>query len=232
MLVDMILHKRQTYIYHQHAFNPDGTYNTWAIEFNRTSNETHFHSVIPAHFCTAVVVWVLPPLLWSIVFSLGLCVADEFNPFEKTNGLFADFYSFEIERPFNSNCLNVLFCLLYFPIDLLVSSIVIYIMTPFLSLKAGILVAWTGDDDPERKITKDTAAEAVPGLKLFENLGEAIPQAILVIVFIVNNWDFMLYNEKSFIPIPTSCISLFFSFGSIIMGLISGCKYFYKVQLL
>ena len=232
MLVDMVLDGRQTYVYKQHAFNQNGTYNIWAMEFRQTSNETHLHAVSSAYFYTAVVVWVLPPLLFSVFYFFGQLSysADYgFNPFENTNGLFADFSSFEVERPFNSNFLNVLFCLLYFPIDLLVSSIVIYIMTPFLSLKAGFLVAWTGDDDPERKITKDTTADAIPGLKLFENLGEAIPQAILVILFIVNNWDFMLYSEKSFIPIPTSCISLFFSFGSIIMGLISGCRYFYKV---
>ena len=104
----------------------------------------------------------------------------------------------------------------------------IYIFTPFVSLKAGALVAWTGKDDPDRKITKNNRAEDIPGLKLFENLGEAIPQAILIIVFISHNWDFILYEEASFFPVPTSCISLIFSVGSIIMGLISGCKVCYR----
>ena len=101
-------------------------------------------------------------------------------------------------------------------------------MIPFMSLKAGAFVAWTGKDDPDRKITNELPAEAIPFLKLFENLGEAIPQAILIIVFICNNWDFILFDETSFIPIPTSCISLVFSLGSIVMGLISGCKFFYE----
>ena len=100
-----------------------------------------------------------------------------------------------------------------------------------MSLKAGAFVAWTGKDDPGRKITKIAYAKIIPFLKLFENLGEAIPQAILIIVFISNNWDFILYDETSFIPIPTSCISLIFSVGSIIMGLISGCKFVDKYIL-
>ena len=230
MLADMVLDGRQTYVYNQHAFNPNGTYNTWAMEFKQTRNETHLHSVNPAYFYTAVVVWVLPPLLWSAFFFLiGLCVNDDgFNPFYNTNGLFEEFSSFKMKRPFNNNFLNFLVYILFFPIDLLISSIVIYILTPFSSLKAGAFVAWTGKDDPYREITKSLSAEFVPFFKLFENLGEAIPQAILIIVFISHNWDFILYDETSFFSIPTSCISLIFSVGSIIMGLISGGKVCFK----
>ena len=233
MLADMVLDGRQTYVYKQHAYNQNGTYNTWAVEFRQTSNETHLHSVSPAYFYTAVVFWVLPPLLYSVffVFVQICCLDDRFNPFENTNSLLEHFSSFQINPPFINNFLNFLNYLLYFPIDLIVSSIVIYIFTPFVSLKAGALVAWTGKDDPDRKITKNNRAEDIPGLKLFENLGEAIPQAILIIIFMSNNWDFILYDETSFIPIPTSCISLIFSLGSIFMGLISGCKAFFKALL-
>ena len=126
---------------------------------------------------------------------------------------------------FINDFLNFVIYIFYSPVDFLISSIYIYIFTPFVSLKAGAFVAWTGIDDPDRNITKDTIAEDIPGFKLFENLGEAIPQGILIIVFISHNWDFILYDETSFFPIPTSCISLIFSVGSIIMGLISGCKF-------
>jgi len=229
MLADMVLDGRQTYVYKQHAFNPNGTYNTWAMEFKQTRNETHLHSVNPAYFYTAVVVWVLPPLLWSACLFLASLRKDRCNPFYNTNDLIQHFSSIEIKRPFNNNFLNFLVYILYFPIDLIISSIVIYILTPFMSLKAGAFVAWTGKDDPDREITKDATAEDVPFYKLFENLGEAIPQAILIIVFISHNWDFILYDETSFFPIPTSCISLIFSVGSIIMGLISGGKACFKI---
>ena len=226
MLVDMVLDGRQTHIYYQHSFNPNGTYNTWAVEFNQTSNTTHLHTVSPAYFYTAVLVWVLPPLLWSAYFYLtSLC-----DPFVNTNFLFSHFSFFKIKRPFNNNFVNFLFFTLYFPIDLLISSIVIYIFIPFGSLKNGAFVAWTGIDYPGRKITKEIPANAIPFFKLFENLGEVIPQAILI-VFICNNWNFILYNETSFFPIPTSCISLIFSVGSIIMGLISGYKFAVKLHM-
>ena len=244
MLVDMILDVRQTYVYYEHSFNPNGTYNTWAIEFNRTNHTTYFHTVSPAYFNTAVVVWALPPLLMSAVYFLGnLCshclmillndvdddvvengFDEDFNNFKNTNGLLSHFSTFEIKPPFNNRFLNILVYLFYIPIDFLISSIVVYIIIPYMSLKAGALVAWTGNDDPDRMITKNTDAGYVPAYKLFENLGEAIPQAIMIIIFISNNWDFILYDETSFIPIPTSCISLIFSLGSIIMGLISGGK--------
>ena len=68
MLADMVLDGRQTYVYKQHAYNQNGTYNTWAMKFRQTNNETHLHSVSPAYFYTAVVVWVLPPLLYSVFF--------------------------------------------------------------------------------------------------------------------------------------------------------------------
>jgi len=231
MLADMVLDGRQTYVYKQHAYNQNGSYSTWAAEFRQTSNETYLHTVSPAYFHTAVVVWVLPPLLFSAyLFLREICYLDDdgFNPFKNTNYLFEQFSSFKIKRPFNKNFLNVLVYVFYLPIDFLISSIKIYILIPFMSIKAGAFVAWTGKDDPDRKITKKVPAYAIPFFKLFENLGEAIPQAILIIVFICNNWDFILYDETSFIPIPTSCISLIFSLGSIIMGLISGCKIIYK----
>ena len=241
MLVDIVLDGRQTHIYYQHSFNPNGTYNTWAVEFRQTSmlycgyycrEASHLPTVSPAYFYTAVLLWVLPSLLYSALFFVA-SLADYldyhlFHPFYNTNFLIDQFSSFQIPRPFNNSYLNFLVFIFYFPIDLLISSIAIYIFIPFMSLKAGAILAWTGKDDPDRKITRNTHAKQIACFRLFENLGEAIPQAILIIVFISHNWEFILYDETSFFPIPTSCISLIFSVGSIIMGLISGCKFIYK----
>ena len=116
----------------------------------------------------------------------------------------------------------------YFPFDLLISAIYIYIVIPFASLKSGIIIALTGENDDERKITKLIDAKDIPFLKLFENLGEAVPQFIMCLLFIINNFEFIIHEETSnWMPIPISIVSLVFSIGSIMMGLYTGinsCK--------
>ena len=73
MYVDMILDVRQTYIYHDHAFNPDGKYSKWALKAyhenaklgnNQTIND-NLELVHPGYFYTAIVSWILPPFLYS-----------------------------------------------------------------------------------------------------------------------------------------------------------------------
>ena len=91
-------------------------------------------------------------------------------------------------------------------------------------MKVGVITLVKGEINGDYKVTKFVTAEVVPFYKLFENLGEAIPQAILCLVFISNNFPFVMHDETSFSPIPTSWVSIFFSLGSIIMGLYSGCK--------
>merc|ERR1712018_382886 len=121
-------------------------------------------------------VWFYPPLFYSIFhFVLNLCLDDGFNPFLTPNVLFFRFSSFKIKRPFNNNFLNVLVYICCFSIDILISSIMIYIFIPFMAIKAGAFVAWTGKDDPDREITKGfkmlLKAKHIPVLKLYENLG-------------------------------------------------------------
>ena len=61
--------------------------------------------------------------------------------------------------------------------------------------------------------------------KVFENLGEAVPQSIMCLLFIVNNFKFIVHEETStWMPIPISILSLVFSVGSIMMGLYTGKK--------
>jgi len=224
MQADMYLDVRQTLIYYDHAFNENGTYRTWALEYNKTNNGT-LETVHQGYFYTAMVVWILPPFLMSAFVFLGrIFFKNEFNPFFNTNLLIGEFFSFEINPPFNSKILNILFFIVYFPIDFLVFVIVIYVLTPFCALKVGVIMLVRGKIDKDYMVTKGTAARSVPVFKLFENLGEAIPQAILCLVFISNNFAFVMHDETSFFPIPTSCVSILFSFGSIIMGIYSGLK--------
>ena len=224
----MGLDVRQTLTYYDHAFNPNGSYSQWALEFNKTTNGT-MEKVHPGYFYTSIVVWVLPPFLWSaLIFLLNICAADELNPFFMTNILLSEFSSIssiEFDPPFKKKYQNFLFYVFYFPFELFVCAIAIYIVIPYASLKSGIIIALTGENDGQRKITKTIDTEVIPGLKLFENIGEAVPQLIMCLLFIINNFKFIIYDETSpWMAIPISIVSLVFSVGSIMMGLYTGCK--------
>ena len=96
-------------------------------------------------------------------------------------------------------------------------------MIPFAALKSGIIIALTGKDDGEREITKMINAKEIPWLKLFENLGEAVPQTIMCLLFIINHFKFIIHEETStLMPVPISIVSLVFSVGSIMVGLYTG----------
>ena len=225
MGVDMVLDMRQTFIYYDHAFNPNGTYASWALEYNKTTNGTK-EAVHSGYFYTSIVVWVLPPFLHSAIwFLLNLCRDDGFDPFYMANVLFAQFSSILLSPPTKKGFPKFLVFALYPIFDLFSSAIWIYIFIPFMSLKSGIIIAMTGKDDGKRRITKMIAAEGIPFWKLFENIGEAVPQAIMCLLFISNNFDFILHEETStWMPIPLSIVSLIFSVGSIAMGLYTGFK--------
>ena len=158
MEVDMVLDVRQTLIYYEHAFNPNGTYFQWAQEFNKTTNDD-METVHPGYFYSSIIFWVLSPFLLSAVVFLGNVCDDEYNPFENTNGLFKEFLSIEFNPPFKKKYQNILFSVFYLPFELLISAIWIYIVIPFASLKSGIIIAVTGENDGKREIMKVIEAE-------------------------------------------------------------------------
>ena len=64
-------------------------------------------------------------------------------------------------------------------------------------------------------------------MKLFEQLGEAIPQLGLNITYYINNRYYVWFTESpNFLGIsaPTTLVSMVFSLGSILMGLFNGVK--------
>ena len=70
---------------------------------------------------------------------------------------------------------------------------------------------------------KEDEIERVSFVKMTESVGEAVPQFILSLVFIANNYPYLLENDVFFgMHVPLSCISCIFSFGSMIMGLVNG----------
>ena len=62
-------------------------------------------------------------------------------------------------------------------------------------------------------------------MKLFEQLGEALPQVGLNITFYHNNTYYIWFTEtSSILGCPTTLISMVFSFGSILLGLFNGVR--------
>ena len=148
---------------------------------------------------------------------------DNFNPFDMTNYLSLQLSQYYLNPPFKKKYQNILFFVCYSPCDLLISAIGVYILIPFMSLKSGIIIAVTGKGDDTRMITKRMPAKVIPFLRLFENVGEAVPHAIMCLLFIINNFDFVNQGD-TLMPLPISIISLIFSVGSIAMGIYTGMK--------
>ena len=78
--------------------------------------------------------------------------------------------------------------------------------------------------DEDKKVL-GCSYKIAPAWKLFECVGEAVPQLILAVVYAANNYSYLLEHDDYLgIGIPVTIISCIFSAGSIAMGLISGIK--------
>ena len=67
----------------------------------------------------------------------------------------------------------------------------------------------------------------LPGHKMFEVFGEAVPQLIINIVYVSCNYEFLRDYDKLFDaqPMPTSIISAIFSFGTLVIAVLQSCTY-------
>ena len=80
--------------------------------------------------------------------------------------------------------------------------------------KIGKLLQLSGQTETQNRI-----------MKLFEQLGEALPQIGLNITFYRNNTYYILFTEtSSILGFPTTLISMVFLFGSILLGLFNGVR--------
>ena len=104
----------------------------------------------------------------------------------------------------------------------------LYVLTPIIVLVTSFKITLTGVIDPdEEKVNSfqpfDMSAKDLPLLLLYEQFFEAIPQIILSIVFLSNNYSFLLAFD-TILGIPLSLISCVFSGGSLMMGIYSSYK--------
>ena len=214
MWVDIGLDVNQTitYYYLIHGFEENGEYHDWALQYKEDTNDTRLQTISSGYFYTACAVWIIPPVLFSF---LTLAGGDLFFP-----SVFNVIFRCNIDKIEGRKKWFI-----FYPLELFSCILFIYVLIPFAALKNGVKHLINGEVDEDERLILYIRPKRLPLDKLFEIIGEALPQFILTLVFACNNYAFLKYNDTYFgIPIPVSIISLVFSFGSLIMGVISGLK--------
>ena len=127
----------------------------------------------------------------------------------------------------------VLFCHpLLFLMEYFIQCLRYYLFTPLTSLFIGFAIALTGDFNLKEKFVfyipyQLYFEEKIPVHLNYEHVFGAMLQFILSVVFLCNNYDFLLaFDTILGIPIPVSLISCIFSGVSLLMGIYSICKKF------
>ena len=192
----------------------------------RENNSTYEHTVSEWYFFTAMSIWLLTPILLT----LFLWISRK-ESLTILNGCCDNKFRFRCGNKF----LKALQAVLFSPVDILSAAALIYLVIPYTSFKLAykILMRHKFEQTTELVDLKylDMDPAWLPGWKGFEFIGEAIPQLILSIVFMSNNYEFMIDTEtligaKEF---EVTLISMIFSIGSISMGLLSGIPVFLEI---
>ena len=220
--VDVLLDARQTWTYFNHA-DSNGSYSNWAKDFRERTNSTYEHSVSQGYFITGMVVWFFTPLLLTLFISIA-----ETEPFPLLNSILGDKRNVDCTENIN---LKVLLKVVLFPFEIICAAVFIYLLIPFTSLKRAFKIIMRHkfeDDEKLVQIAFPLTSKVLPILKGFEFIGEAVPQLILSIVFMANNYDFMR-ETQTFIGLyefEVTLTSMVFSMGSIVMGLYAAIPLF------
>ena len=231
--VDVGLDFRQALEYREHAFEVNGTYYRWAISNNDPSTN-YTETISSVYFLTSCVIFFFPPLiitLWYNVF--GISDGDIFSEEFSFTKMILEQHNIKINTKRGGNWTVLLFPFI-FVIDFILWCLQIYVFTPLSAMIIGFRVALTGDIDPELDVLfflpLSISAEYLPFALLLEHLFEALPQLILSIFYLCNNYPFLLeFDTILGIPLPVSLISCIFSGGSLLMGIYSGSKAWYRV---
>ena len=95
----------------------------------------------------------------------------------------------------------------------------IYFYVPFLAVYYGLQGFYPAKFDSVKRFPTIEDAMDITFLKLFQQYGEALPQFLLALLYYMNNTYFINNNVKYF---DLTLISMFFSGGSVVLGLFSG----------
>ena len=198
---DIGLDINQSITYYEMAFDVNTTYADWALQYQIKTNSTYLEKVSPGYFCSAVIVWIVPPLLSAIFFTLR-----RYHDYPNKRKIMITI----LLLPFTT-VLSSLFMYLYFPISLCYTAVCEFCAR----LSEYNYYATFNFYNNKKDIQEFT--------KFIEILGEALPQLILNVVFIANNFPYLMEQDIYFgIPVPVSVISSVFSVGSLLIGFIKG----------
>ena len=226
----MGLDVNQTITYYNDAYDENGSYQLWALKHQNESNNTYLETVSPAYFYTASIVWVMPAFLCSFGSSLVAIFEDEFD-----DDAFLPEFALLVKTCISKNvsntctkCVKALVLTALLPISTSIVAIFLYLYLPIGLFLNALKAAIEGDDyDEKEEYYGVIDGNALNAIKFYEVIGEALPQLILNIVFIANNFEYLLeYGDYFGVSVPTYAASLtsaVFSFGSLLMGFKSGC---------
>ena len=236
MWADMGLDANQARTYHEHAFDTKGSYRLWANEYRNTTNDAYLQTVSPSYFYVACLTWILPPFLLSILLGIPPFAFIDDGKNDKHRATVAKCISFcsrtKIKAPYGC-CVRALYFFLSFAIFILLTVFGCYIIIPMMAIFGGIRKLLNEDFDEDQDMfglqemfgLADFQYKNLPWLKLLECFGEAIPQLILGVVYISNNYPYLKEHDDYFgIGVPVSVISCVFSFVSVVIGVFTGCK--------
>lgn len=204
----------QTLTYHEMAYDKNGSYTKWALRYQNEINSTYLEKVSPWYFYTASIVWIGPSFL------LALIVV--WSEYDEKKEKFRDriFSCCKVENKIFGKCFRIALVVLILPFETVKCFLFMYLIMPLMLFYNAVHAVIEGDDFKE-----DVDYGGMPAAvdltcnKCLEILGEALPQVLLNIVFISNNYPYLKENDVYFgIPIPISIVSAVFSIGSIVMG--------------
>ena len=221
--MDVLSDARQTWTYCAHA-NLNGSYANWARKIMQKNNSANFYTLSSGYYYTAIFVWFFTP---TILASFYMIKARK--PLATFKLIFDDRHYIK----YNDNrYYKALFAVFLFPIDFICAALVIYLMIPYSSFRKAYKILHRRELTHDDRIVTIGDLPIVSGFlpfwKGFEFIGEALPQLLLSIVFMVNNYDFMTQTDTMIgvNEFTVTLISTMFSIGSIAMGLYAAIPMF------
>ena len=221
--VDIVLDVKQSIKYYQMAYGVDGPYQNWALQLQKTSNSTYLQTLSPYYFYVGMVVWILPSFLCAITF----CIYNFGGSKDKFPGRYI-MCCFNEKTSTYGPCLCsiILITIFVLPTGTVICLLVFYLVVPLALLWNAIHALIVGVNfDEEKTYGCLFPKKSLTFLKLLEVAGEALPQLILNITFILKNYPYLLENDIYFsVPVPISVISAVFSIGSLLIAITDGLK--------
>ena len=229
MWIDMILDANQTWTYYDYSFNPNTCFKNHLANKGEMLDKTYFTA--------SICFWVLSPLLLSFfMIFMGSKDSREGHSTNQTTMLFGGVwfiswfvYSVNLGDYVQKLPLKmaIIVTFFFYPYALIFTFFAIYFAIPLGMMIISVKVLIYGK---KNHFWGQFQQEQASGHKTYEILGEALPQFILSVIYVVNNFQFTWDTDKIFESqmLPTSIISSVFSFGSLIIGLGTACCYWKK----